>query len=162
MYEDNGNYQRWIFKKNLVMSSREDGNGPKRDYYSDMVAYKGLISNLIHPYFRPRNGLSKDWLNKIWPTNWFTKVRPWLWCSWSHTHMPIHVHAYQWSGIVVSKLLKCDPWNNAALESPSHLQPDTRVPGPAVPTGLVTLSKIRIFIEHLLDSEKPSWVFCLI
>lgn len=60
MYEDNANYQRLTFKKNLVISSKEDGNGPKRDYDRDMVAYKGLIANLIQPYFRPWNWLSED------------------------------------------------------------------------------------------------------
>lgn len=55
MYEDNANYQRLASEKNLVMSSREDGNGPKRDYYRAVVAYKGLMSNLFHLYFKPWN-----------------------------------------------------------------------------------------------------------
>lgn len=29
MYEDNANYQRLTFKKNLVISSKEDGNGQR-------------------------------------------------------------------------------------------------------------------------------------
>lgn len=53
--EDNAHYPRLTFGKNLVMSSREDGNGPKRDYYRAMVASKGLISNLFHLHFRPWN-----------------------------------------------------------------------------------------------------------